>query len=99
MTDQTPLVISVVTGVFTVLWWLLRSRDEKQAKQIDLLFDKHDVDSEKLVQLELKIASSHYIKPELDNKFRVLETSIKDGMHDLGTKFDRLSAILIEGRN
>ena len=99
MTDQTPLVISVVTGVFTVLWWLLRSRDEKQAKQIDLLFDKHDVDSEKLVQLELKIASSHYIKPELDNKFRVLETSIKDGMHDLGTKFDRLSAILIESRH
>lgn len=96
------LILSLISAVFVVLWWLLRQKDAHQAKQIEkqessinLLFQKHDDDVRKLSELELKIASSHYIKPELDAKFLSLENSIKDGLHTLGTKFDRLTEALI----
>lgn len=89
------LSLLCITAVFIVLWWLLRQKDASQAQQINLLFTKHDDDARKLSELELKIASSHYIKPELDAKFMSLENSIKDGLHELGAKFDRLTEALI----
>lgn len=98
----TELSLSIVSAIFVVLWWLLRQKDTSQARQIEkqdasinLLFLKHDEDARKLSELELKIASSHYIKPELDAKFMSLESSIKDGLHELGAKFDRLTEALI----
>ena len=44
--DQ-PAVDLIIGGVFTVLWFLLRQKDANQAKQIDLLFSKHDEDAAK----------------------------------------------------
>lgn len=87
----------IISGVFSVLWWLLKQKDAAQAEQIKTLFTKHDEDAAKLDALALKIAETHYIKPELDAKFTHLEMSIRDGMRELGTKFDRFSEILLIG--
>lgn len=86
---------AIVGGIFTVLWWLLKNKDERQEDSIKMLFEKHEEDAKKLEELKLEIARQHYIKPELDAKFDRLEISIKDGMHELGNKFDKLSSILI----
>lgn len=93
------IFIALMGAIFTVLWWLLRQKDATQARQIDLLFTKHDDDAQRLSDLELKIAANHYIKPELDAKFERLESSIREGMRELGGKFDRLSEALIQERH
>ena len=98
MDEKTIIEIGLAAlgGAFTVIWWLLRKKDDAQEKKIDLLFEKHDLDASKLEELRLQIAEKHYIKPELDSKFDRLEASIKSGMTELGGKFDALSKILIE---
>jgi hypothetical protein len=90
------LVDIVTEGLLVVLWYLLRQKDVAQQKSIDLLFKKHDDDSADLQGLKLKIAKTHYDKPELDQKFDRLETAIQEGMRDLGARFDRLSEILVK---
>lgn len=92
-------VMFVLSGIFTVVWFLLRQKDAAQAAQIALLFSKHDDDAQRLADLELKIAERHYQKAELDSKFERLEQSLRDGLGELGKKFDRLAEALISARN
>ena len=94
MNAEFPALIA--QGLFVVLWYLLRQKDVSQQKAIDLLFTKHDEDVNELQKLKFEIAKSHYDKPELDLKFDRLETAIQDGMRDLGSRFDRLSEILVK---
>lgn len=93
------LLVSILSGVFTilltVLWFLLRQKDAKQAEQIHSLFEKHDRDAQQLQDLALEIAKHHYERPELDSRFERLESSIKEGLKELGGKFDRLAEALI----
>lgn len=89
-------VLYIVGGLFTLLWFLLRQKDASQAEQIKLLFKKHDDDAAELQALKLQIASQHYVKGELDNKFDKLETTFREGLETLGAKFDHLSQVLIE---
>lgn len=79
--------------------WFLRNKDEFQAKQIALLFMKHDDDAKALQDLRIQIASNHYVKQELDARFDRLESAFKQGFADLGGKFDRLSERLLESNN
>lgn len=97
--DVTELI---VTGIFAVLWWLLKDRDAKQQREIDalresikLLFSKHDADVKDLESLKLQIASQHYIKPELDAKFDRLEGAISKGFAGFGDQLEKLSGLLI----
>lgn len=90
------IVTLAVSGVFTVLWWLLRQKDAAQSKQIELLFQKHDQDAQALQDLRVEIAKQHYVKSELDGKFDRLESAFRDGFGTLGQKFDRLSEALTE---
>lgn len=88
--------ISLITaGIFTVLWYLLKQKDEAQAEQIRVLFSKHDLDASNLEALKLKIAENHYPKGELDARFLSLEQATKEGFRDLGAKFDKLSETLL----
>jgi hypothetical protein len=89
------LGLSALTGVFTIMWWLLRSKDKKQEDEITLLFQKHDADAQRLQDLELEIAKKHYIKDELDIKFDKMENTFRSGFDGLGAKFDNLSSALI----
>ena len=72
---------------------------EFHAKQIALLFSKHDEDSSRLDTFQLKIASDHYVKHELDMRFDKLEAAFSRGFAELGGKFDRLSDRLLESHN
>lgn len=93
--DQS-VIMWLIGGVFSVLFGLLKFQNAQQSKQIDLLFDKHDADVQRLQDLELKIAQKHYVKEELDVKFDRLESAFMSGMKSLGDKFDQLSARLVE---
>ena len=90
------LGFSALVGMMAIIGWFLRQKDEQQAKSIALLFSKHDEDAKALADLRLEIAKEHYLKHELDARFLSLETTFKNGMSDLGAKFDRLSEILID---
>jgi len=92
MTDLIPLVPTVI---IPLLWYLLKQKDDKQQKQVDILFTKHDEDAKALTDLKLKIAERHYEKNELDYKFDKLELTIKNSFDSLGIKFDKLSDVLV----
>lgn len=77
--------------VLGIIGWFLRSKDEAQAKQIALLFVKHDQDAEALADLKERIAREHYVKGELDARFQRLEDAFKTGFHELGAKIDKLA--------
>ena len=81
--------------LFTVLWYLLQQKDAKQQKDIELLWTKHDSDVTELQQLKLQIASQHYVKAELDQKFDRMDATMKTGFEILSSKVDKLSDVLI----
>lgn len=95
MSIPTDILLFVVAGVGSVVWYLLRQKDEQQGEQIKLLFKKHDEDAKELEALKLQIASQHYVKSELDLKFDKLESAFRDGFNALGNKFDKLGEALI----
>lgn len=75
---------------------------EFQQKQTSLLFVKHDEDVERLRGVEMRLASDHYVKPELDAKFDKIEAAVKQGFHEvsvsmkgMGDRFDSLANQLI----
>lgn len=78
-----------------IIGWFLRSKDEAQAKQIALLFIKHDQDAEALSELKERIAREHYVKGELDARFQRLEDAFKTGFHELGAKIDKLADAMV----
>lgn len=96
------IALFVLGGIFTVLWFLLRQKDESQEQRIKKLFELHDEDAKELAQHRLMIAENHYRKPELDIKFDKIESSIKDGFvavkqeqDKTNDSLDRLNAILL----
>lgn len=89
------LTQAAILGLIGLVGYFLRQKDSEQGAKIDKLFLIHDKDVEKLAALELKIASDHYIKPELDAKFDKMEATFKEGFHTLGHKFDKLTDILV----
>ena len=99
--DHSSIDVAVEIA-FTVVFWLLRQKDEAQQKQlaaqqkqIELLFTKHDEDVASLTQLQLHVAGHHYQRNELDVKFDRLQDTFRDGFSSLGDKFDKLTATLI----
>ncbi len=93
---ETLTYAGLSTILITVVGWLLSNKDAKQAREIEILFKKHDEDAAALAALRIEIAKEHYLKHELDDRFRSLENAFKDGMRDLGNKFDNLTGILVE---
>lgn len=90
--------LALLGVVFSVIGYLLRKKDEEQARQIALLFSKHDADALALQELRVQLAREHYQKSELDARFDKLEAAFRAGFSDLGVKFDRLSEALMERR-
>lgn len=81
--------------LIAIVGWLLSNKDAKQAKEIDLLFKKHDADAQALADLKLEIAKEHYLKHELDQRFQQLDSTFREGFRELKTSFDELSRVLI----
>jgi L-cysteine desulfidase len=88
--DFTAIVGVFILGIFiAVIGYLLSKKDAHQENMIDALFKKHDEDASRLQTLEIKIAETHYQKPEvdrlfdkfkgyLDEKFTSIESILKD---------------------
>ena len=91
------IAVFILSGIFAVLWWLLKNKDAKQEKDIELLWAKHDEDAKRLQEVEIDIARHHYVKDELDLRFSKLEAAVREGMVMMGGKFDKLTDLLIEG--
>ena len=84
----------VMGGVFTVLWWLLRQKDEKQAQDIEKiselikdLYMKHQEDERELYNLRIKIAENHPPKQEI-------EKMISDMKQHFDQRFDQLLQVM-----
>lgn len=91
---QLAYVLVTLVGV-PLVGWLLSKKDEKQAQEILTLFRKHDEDAAALAALRVEIAKEHYLKHELDDRFRSLEQAIKESSATLGGKFDNLAETLV----
>ncbi len=84
----------VMGGIFTVLWWLLRQKDEKQAQDIEKIYEaikdlyiKHREDERDLYALRIKIAENHPPKQEI-------EKMISDMKQHFDQRFDQLLQVM-----
>lgn len=75
---------------------------EFHAKQIALLFVKHDDDVERLRGLEMRVGTEHYNKPEIDAKVERIEATLRQGFGEMsadikamGARFDELTKQLV----
>ena len=89
-----PVALFVLGGVFSVLWWLLRQKDEKQAQDIEKLaelikdlYAKHQEDERALYDLRIKIAENHPPKQEI-------EKMISDMKEHFDQRFDQLLQVM-----
>ena len=87
--------LAVMAGLGTLLWYLLTQKDAKQEDAIKLLWQKHDIDAKELENLKLQIASQHYVKAELDQKFNQMDATMRNGFQILSGKVDELSKTLL----
>lgn len=86
------LVLGILIGI---IGYFLRQKDEAQEKQINLLFNKHDEDAQKLEDLKYQIAANHYQKVELDARFDKLDTTFREVGARLEKKLDSLQDSLV----
>ena len=97
----------IAGGVLTVMFYLLKQKDERQQKEIEslktsfdddvkVLWQRHDEDVERLRQLELAITGRYYMKEEMDIRLERLETSLTNGLDGLGQKIDLLTTALLQ---
>jgi len=89
------LVELALAGGVSVLAYLLQKKDADQAKLIDDLYTKHGEDAARLHEVELKLATDHYSKRELDTKFDRLDASLARGFDGLTAKLDALNAAVV----
>lgn len=87
--------LAAMAGLGTILWYLLTQKDSKQEEAIKLLWQKHDIDAKELDNLKLQIASQHYVKAELDQKFNQMDATMRNGFNILSGKVDELSKTLL----
>ena len=92
------IIAICISGVGTVVWYLLKQKDNQQQSElkdandkIDTLFLKHDADVQALQELRVQIAAKHYERPELDKKFDKLETALTEGFKHIGERLDKMS--------
>lgn len=81
------LLIGLMSGVFTVLWWLLRQKDARQEEMIRDLYKKHEDDARALNRLELKLAELYSPKHEIREMLAELRQHFDQ-------RFDQLTKIV-----
>lgn len=101
---DTSWALAGVSALLTVVWWLLRQKDAAQEKEIaslkgdiKLLWDKHDVDVNRLTDLELKVASGYYEKRELDGRLDRFEQAVQGNIDRVLQKVEKLADAIAGG--
>ncbi len=94
MSEFVAIGLFALGGIFSVLWWLLRQKDEKQAQDIEKmgelvkdLYAKHQEDERALYSLRIKIAENHPPKQEI-------EKMISDMKQHFDQRFDQLLQVM-----
>jgi hypothetical protein len=102
MTDLHDVLSLAVTGAVGLLWYLIKQKDDKTTKALELLWSKHEEDAMALTELRMSIVAEHYKKVELDLKFGKVESAIinaaeraEKSSDALAGKFDKLAETLI----
>ena len=102
MTDLHDLISLGVAGAVGLLWYLIKQKDDKTSKAIELLWLKHEEDAKALTELRMTVVADHYKKIELDQKFGKVESAIISAAERaerssdlLADKFDKLAETLI----
>ena len=94
--------VALFGSLTVVIGWLLSRKDDAQGKEIDTLktnlaaaFSASDKNEAALNEFKIQIAGEHYKARTIDEKFDKLETTFKDGFRDMGTKFDKMTDVMI----
>jgi hypothetical protein len=102
MTDISTFISIAITGAISLLWYLIKQKDDKTSKAIELLWLKHDEDAKALTELHMSVVEEHYKKVELDLKFGKVESAIISAAERaerssdvLAEKFDKLAETMI----
>ena len=87
-----------ITGLVTLIGYLLKQKDnaqekliEDQAKLIADLYTKHNLDVDRLHNLEIQLAQNHYQKGELNLILGEVRDTFKAGVSELSFKLDQLN--------
>ncbi len=93
------LGLIVLSGVGTVIWWLLRTKDAQQdlrfvamQRSIETLFAKHDTNSKAIDEFKLEIAKQHYARPEIDTRFDRIDHAFRS----IDAKIDKLVDVILK---
>ncbi len=83
---------TVLSGIFSIVGavfvYLLNKKDSAQESDIQILYEKHDEDANRLRDLELKVAQNHYQKMEVDAILDRFKSYLDD-------RFDRLEKSIL----
>ncbi len=83
---------AVLSGIFSIVGavfvYLLNKKDSAQESDIQILYEKHDEDANRLRDLELKVAQNHYQKMEVDAILDRFKSYLDD-------RFDRLEKSIL----
>lgn len=78
------IIISSIVGVFAAgVGYLLQRKDAQQESMITDLYRKHEDDSAKLQNLELKVASEYHDKREIEGIVRALKEFLNEKFANL----------------
>jgi uncharacterized protein YktB (UPF0637 family) len=98
--DYLPYIFAVVMGLFSAVFglvcWLLANRDTKQQAEIATLFSLCDTSARESMQLRVQIANDHYKRAELDDRFKTISETIKDGFKELGADVKEMTKAVNE---
>ena len=88
------IIALIAASVVGAIGWLLSNKDAAQERQISALWEKHDEDAAKLVELQRQVDKDYYVKQELDTKFDRLEAAFTNGMNKLSTQIEQMTNVL-----
>ena len=108
----TEIIMAVISGLFSVIWTLLKVQVARMQKDIDTiasstgkfstveqankLFELHDQDAIALTEVKMTLAGKHYERTELDIKFDKLDQTIKNGFRELSTDLKEMTVSINE---
>ena len=108
----TEIIMAVISGLFSVIWTLLKVQVARMQKDIDTiasstgkfstveqankLFELHDQDAIALTEVKMTLAGKHYERTELDIKFDKLDQTIKNGFRELSTDLKEMTVSISE---
>lgn len=84
--DLGALIASFVAAIVAVIGYLLAKKDAVQEKQINDLYEKHEVDSAQLHNLSVKLAENYHAKTDIKDLLDTMKAFLNDRFNRLEEK-------------